>query len=333
MLLAIQAGVARSLALPAQSISTYTLVFLPALLLCGIVWPRPRAYTAGLALILVGGIAWDRSTTRTEHIERDFFGVHAIERGSRGQFRALIHGSTIHGTQSLDVTNRRVPTSYYALSGPAGQVLTSRAAGLERNRVAVVGLGAGTLAAYAGPNDRWTFYEIDPTVERLARDRRYFTYLADCGPPCSVTIGDARLTLAAASNEGFDVIVLDAFSSDAIPVHLLTAEALDLYLRKLAPRGVILVHITNRFVDLDPVLARLAAGAGLVAARRTDASITRTEAAEGKMESVWAVMARSRDDLGDVTSEARWRDLQLTDGVPLWTDDFSNIVAVLKLRR
>jgi spermidine synthase len=195
-------------------------------------------------------------------------------------------------------------------------------------RVGVVGLGAGTTAAYAGPKESWTFYEIDPLVERIARDTAYFTYLADARTPPRVVLGDARLSLAEDSSARLDLLVVDAFSSDAPPAHLLTREAVRLYFGRLAPGGLLLLDLSNRYLDFVPVVAALAADAGLVA-RVRDHDPTPAEARLGDAGSVWAVLARKGGDLGRIAQDPRWKPPAGAAGA-LWTDDFSNVVRRLR---
>jgi spermidine synthase len=197
--------------------------------------------------------------------------------------------------------------------------------------VAAIGLGVGTLAAYVRPGQRWTFYEIDPAIERIARDDRYFTFLNDCGDRCRVVLGDARLSLAATAGARYQLIALDAFSSDAIPMHLLTREAMGVYLSRLAPHGVLAIHISNRHLRLNGLVGRLAAAHGLVARERRD--VHKTEAwPKDKSASHWMVMARTSGDLGAVAQDPAWTVPPDGDGEPLWTDDFSNILDVLQVR-
>jgi spermidine synthase len=197
--------------------------------------------------------------------------------------------------------------------------------------VAAIGLGVGTLAAYVRPGQRWTFFEIDPAIERMARDDRYFTFSNDCGEPCRVVLGDARLSLAATAGVRYQLIALDAFSSDAIPMHLLTREAMGVYLSRLAPHGVLAVHISNRHLRLNGLVGRLAAVHGLVAREMRD--VHKTEAwAKDKTASHWIVMARAPEDLGAIARDPAWTAPPAGAGEPLWTDDFSNILTVLQVR-
>jgi spermidine synthase len=197
--------------------------------------------------------------------------------------------------------------------------------------VAVVGLGIGTLASYAGPDQRWTFYEIDPAVERIARSENYFTFLRDCGARCQVVVGDARRSLAAAHGAAYGLIVLDAFSSDAIPVHLMTNEALALYLARLAPHGILMFHVSSRHLQLGPVLGRLARNNGLTALERAEA-LPESALALGLCPSDWVVMARDPSDLGALIADRKWRAPAVASSTPLWTDDFSDLIGVIHFR-
>jgi spermidine synthase len=233
-----------------------------------------------------------------------------------------MHGTTIHGRQVIGDTNPE-PQTYFHRQSPIGQLFET--IGGEAKSVGVIGLGAGTLAAYAQPASRWTFYEIDEAVERIARDTRYFHYLERCGERCSVVLGDARLTLAA-SHASHDVLVLDAFSSDAIPVHLLTTEALRAYESRLTADGVLAFHISNRHINLAPAIARLARERRLTALRRFDKHV---DAKHGFEASEWVVLAHRPERLQRLAADKRWMPL-VADARPAWTDDFSNIWTELR---
>jgi SAM-dependent methyltransferase len=294
---------------------------------------RARRFAASLALMLLAGqFAGDGYGAR-QHTERTFFGVYRVrvDASTDGGYRYILHGTTLHGLQSLDPSRRDEPLAYYHRGGPAGQAFDALPAA-SRGRIAVVGLGAGALAAYAAPLQRWRFYEIDPAVERLARDPRYFTYLGDCGDRCDVVLGDARLSLAAEPDGAYDLIVLDAFSSDAIPVHLVTRDALALYRAKLAEGGALLFHISNRHLALAPILARLAAVHGLVT-RVRDEPAAGVRAGRGTLPSEWLVMAASEADLGPLARDSGWTTPTPGAGTPVWTDDFSNVLGALRIRR
>jgi spermidine synthase len=198
--------------------------------------------------------------------------------------------------------------------------------------VAIIGLGTGSLACYAKPGQPVTFYEIDPTVLKIARDARLFTFLRDCSPSTTVVLGDGRLSIAAAADKSYRLVIVDAFSSDAIPMHLLNREAIALYMAKLTDDGILGLHISNRYLDLGPVVAALARDLELVAYERDDFEIGVADEARGRVGSQWAVVARRSSALSQLVSDARWRRLVADASVRAWTDDFSNIVTRLRWR-
>jgi hypothetical protein len=287
---------------------------------------RPRPFAVSFGLILLAGMFFNPGFGAVEHAERTFFGVYRIHVDHQGGYRYLLHGTTLHGLQRLDPARRKDTLSYYHPTGPVGDVFTYLPAA-ARQRIGVIGLGAGVIAGYAKPHQRWTFFEIDPAVERIARDPRYFTYLGDCGTRCDVALGDARLSLAGARDGEYDLLVLDAFSSDAIPMHLLTAEALALYRAKLAPGGALLFHVSNRHLVLAPVVGRLAGAAGLTVVHRHDPD---GNPSVGKIASNWMVLTRARADLGALAQRKGWVAPEVFASTPLWTDDFTNIFSVLR---
>ncbi|AGA27699.1 spermidine synthase [Singulisphaera acidiphila] len=295
--------------------------------------PVRFALTIGAALMASGLTAGING--RVLHQERNFFGVLQVTEDLRSQSHRLFHGRTLHGQQSLDPARRREPLSYFHRSGPIGQVFDefqARPSEAERT-VAVVGLGVGSLAAYAQPGERWTFYEIDPAVLRIASDPRDFTFLRDCrAESLNVIIGDARLRLREAPDHHYALIVLDAFSADAIPMHLLTREALAIYRRKLAGQGILAFHISNRSIELESVLGALARDAGLACRIRSDRNLRPEERLAGKQESIWAMMADRESDLGGMATDPKWAPPRPRGG-SVWTDDFSSITGHIILRR
>jgi SAM-dependent methyltransferase len=284
---------------------------------------HPARLAAAIALIFGAGSIWGPSQTHVLHAERTFFGVLRVRADDTGKYHRLIHGTTLHGEQALDPAQRGEPRTYYHRAGPIGQVIQALSEKLSGGTIGVVGLGVGSLAAYSQPGQTWTFHEIDPAVERIARSPQYFRFLSDCGARCRVSLGDARLSLAKASTQ-YDLLIVDAFSSDAIPVHLLTREALQLYLRSLKPDGTLAFHISNRNVNLKPVLGALAGDSGLTALVRLDLD---DDAAVGHGKSEWLVMAREPSTLQTLIADQRWQ--RPPSGRAVWTDDYSNIVTVL----
>ena len=289
---------------------------------------RPVVFGFAVAAVAAIGIWSVQSGLQVLDAQRSFFGILRVEYDSLTNTHELFHGTTSHGVQSLYADQRREPQRYFHRSGPLGEIFAALRPRRPFNEVGILGLGTGTIAAYAEPGERFTFYEIDPAVERIAWNPDYFTYLSDCQGKVDVVPGDARLSLENGPQRQFDLIVLDVFSSDAVPIHLMTREALELYRRQLGPHGVLAFHISSRYFDLEPVLGRLAADAGLTARIWRD---TGTSAARpvGWNSSVWIVMAQHPDDLGPLTHIAHWT-VPACDPGPAWTDDFSNIVGTLR---
>jgi hypothetical protein len=300
----------------------------------------PKRFALALGAILLAGTLhqpYGVTLLRT----RNFFGALRVVRDPSGRFTQLVHGTTIHGRQSVDPLRRRESTSYYHSTGPIGDVFARYDARMATESpspspaVGIVGLGAGSIAAYARGGERWTYFEIDPDVIRIASDPKYFTFLSDAFPGgvgLHIDEGDARLRLAK-TLERFSVLVIDAFSSDAIPVHLLTVEAMRVYASHLDDGGLLAWHISNNYLDLEPVLAALASEAGFVAFVREDWAIDDEHARHGKSPSTWAVMARNPADLGGTLTHGPWHPAVPSPAIALWTDDQSSIVPLLLHRK
>ncbi len=300
------------------------LAFGVASVMCFLLSRHGVRFALGLAgVLLVAGLTVEKGS-RIMLAERSFFGIHRVE--DDGRFRRLFHGKTIHGVQ--DIRRPRVPLSYYHPEGPLGRIFAAGVAG----PVGAVGLGAGALAAYGKPGQEIDFHEIDPAVARIAGDPRYFSYLS--GSPAKVAIvpGDARLMLAKAPDARYELLVLDAYGSDSVPVHLLTREALQLYLKKLAPGGRIAFHVSNLHLNLRPVVANLAHDAGLVCLAEDDETVTDEEVADGKFPSRWMIVARRMEDFGTLPENGNWEVVERDPASPLWTDDHSSILPLLDFR-
>jgi len=301
-------------------------------ILCYALAARPVRFALGLAAFWLAGQLYPGPQGQPLLEQRTFFGVLRVTTDASGRFHQLVHGSTIHGRQRRDGPLRNVPSSYYHPSGPAGDILAHFRESRAPAAVAVIGLGAGSLCAYATPREAWTFFELDAAVERIARDPAYFTFWQDCrAERRAVIIGDARLRLADSADGQYGLLVVDAFSSSAIPVHLITREALDLYRRKTAAGGWIAFHISSQHLDLKPVLAGLAGDLRWVAYARDDVGLTPEERDAGKDPSQWVVLASTRATLGALAADPRWRPLPADNATPVWTDDFSNIWTVIKI--
>ncbi|MCT7950345.1 fused MFS/spermidine synthase [Ancylothrix sp. C2] len=262
--------------------------------------------------------------------ERSFFGVNRVVYDKRGNYHSLLHGTTLHGRQSLDPKRQQEPLTYFHPTGPIGQLFQYLNSQQKLKNIAVLGLGIGTLAAYSQPGQNWTFYEIDPSVKKIASDPRYFTFLKNAKSPYQIILGDARLKIAEVGKNSYDLIVMDAFSSDSIPVHLITKEALELYSTKLAKNGIIAVNISNRYLNVEPVLAALAENLNFAALRQLQKEMSPAEKEMGKSASHWVIFAQNREDFGKLTADSRWQTLPKTKNAPLWTDEYSNIFSLLR---
>ena len=289
---------------------------------------RPMRFglTVGVVLLVNTWLPGERE--RLLHIERSFFGIHRLMIDATGQRIRLSHGTVVHGMQSLVAGESRLPLSYYHPRGPIGQVFAALPA---LRRVGVVGLGAGSLAAYARPQQQWKYYEIDPAVVNIACNTNYFTFLAECRAPLEIVLGDARLALGAAS-EKYDLLILDAYSSDVVPLHLVTREAMRVYTDHLSPTGCLAMHISNRYLNLQPVVANLAADAGLVCLIQSEASIPEQDRRKGRQTSTWAILARDASQFGPLAADGRWERANGVPGQRVWTDDFASLFSVLRWR-
>ena len=294
---------------------------------------RKSAVIVVLALI----VAHTQHTDQTSI--RSFFGVNVVFDTYDKRFRILQHGSTIHGAEELvdgkPMPGRPKPLTYYHDGGPITKAIESvRARKAGPLRVAVIGLGAGALACRIVPNETWRFFEIDPTVIDIARDPKYFTFVSTCAPGLPVVLGDARLTMAAEPAGFYDVIVVDAYSSDAVPVHLATREAMAIYKSRLAPHGVVVMHISNRHLELESVATGIAAANGMQTWLWNDPKFG-TNIAELTSPSHVAVAAERAEDVGTIAASERWTLTAPDPDQRVWTDDYSNIAGAFwrKLRQ
>ena len=240
--------------------------------------------------------------------------------------RLYANGVTWHGAQRLDDfgSARPAPQSYYHRNGPMAQIITSTI-GAQARTIGIVGLGIGALACYARQGQSWHFYEIDKTVDRVARDPDLFTFMPNCGAGMPTHLGDARMVLER-QDLTFDILVIDAYSSDSVPVDLTTVEAVEIYLDRLAPDGVLVFHISNRYYAIDRPLGRIAAALGLEARIQRYAGNAKNDPGDGA--SLVAAMARRAAAFGKLEHDGRWRPL-VSDGGRLWTDDYANPLEIL----
>jgi hypothetical protein len=291
---------------------------------------QPVLFASAIAAMLTAAALVVNPYGRVLETDRTFFGLYRVTENETGTYRYLYHGTTLHGVQATGGPDRGEPLTYYTADGPFGQAFAALPVMRETHNVAVIGLGIGSLAAYARSHQRWTFYEIDPAVERIARTAAYFTHLEECGNRCRVVLGDARLSLTSASGKKHGVLVLDAFSSDAIPVHLITREALGIYLQHLSEDGVLAFHISNRHLNLGPVIAALAADAGLAGVEQWH-EVSSDRATGERSGSRWAVLSRDERTLEPLLAHSRWTPLERPT-TRVWTDDYSNILGAIDRR-
>lgn len=310
-------------------------------LTCAIQSHQARLRLFGLTCVAAGfgyALGLGAQTDTTIHQTRTFFGVHSVRQDEAQTATKLYHGTTLHGMQFTSPGKAREPLLYYDRAAGMGRFFAAANAYKDVNTVGVVGLGAGAAACYAQPGQSWTYFEIDPQVAQIAQDPGYFTYLQRCTPDINIVLGDARLTLEKQPDRQFDILVIDAFSSDAIPLHLLTQQAAMLYETKLRDDGYLLLHISNRYLDLEPAIAALAQAQGL-SARIFDYKPAMRPLPAHKSPSSWVLLTRDtaflntltpQQKIADRSAHSAWRPLELRPDFRVWSDDFSNIFDVLK---
>ena len=315
--------------------------------------PRPVQVLGGMGLALVGAYAighrllfpaallaamlalggWRNIADSLDpgRMTRSYFGIYTV-RALDGNATALVHGTTVHGVQLRGAGRERLPTSYYAPGSGAELALRAVPALYgPRARIDVIGLGAGALACYAQPGQRWRFYEIDPAVERIARDARHFSFLARCLPDVPVLIGDARITIAQSPPASAEVLMIDAFSSDTVPMHLLTREAFATYGRHLVADGLLVAHISNRHLDLRPVIAAAAADGWTLRIREFQVSAEQRRTLHFTP-SRWVALSRDPARIAaleTIGGPGAWQAVPAHPDFPVWTDDYGSILPLL----
>jgi hypothetical protein len=287
---------------------------------------RVRAAATALVLLGVGQFALV-SAGQPTRVVRSFFGVHRTVTDTRRGWVSYVHGTTVHGREWLEEARADEPLSYFHRSGPVGSLFRALA---ERGplSVCVTGLGVGSLAAYAREGDAWTFYELDPAVLALARDEGAFRYLARAKGKVTVEVGDGRLLLQAAEAARFDVLIADAFSSDAVPVHLLTREAFALYARATTAQGVVLLNVTNRFLDLEPTVAAAAAANGMEGVIGEELDVP-PSSPDGRTRSRWIALHKVGAAPLALDFDARFRQLRPVTQPP-WTDVHADVLSAMR---
>jgi hypothetical protein len=308
-------------------------VFGVPVILCYVISKQrhPFQFALALAAVFLASRFYTAFHGHTLHVERNFFGTLRYTVDPDRRIYRLYHGTTVHGMEFIAPERQGEPLAYYHRTGPCGQAMKAFNARPGGTNIAVIGLGAGSMISYAQPGQHWTFYEIDPAVIRLAQDTNYFTFLHRCtNAVVDFKTGDARLRLREAPDHRFDLLVCDAFGSDAPPLHLLNREAMELYLSKLSPDGLLLLHVSSRFLDFRSVIGNLADHFHLNALINSEGELLEDVMREGKLPSSWVALARREETLGSLLKDPRWHVLPPDPTQRLWTDDYSNILSVFE---
>lgn len=309
--------IAKGLEMPATPVRTVVVIGVPVVVAFFFSHHAYRFAFAIGAVFLATHLTQVGTDSRILFADRSFFGVHRVLASKPERFHLLAHGTTLHGIQ--DKVNPRRPLTYYTTNGPIGEVFSA----YRKDNVALVGLGVGSCAAYGEEGKRMTFFEIDPLVVKIARDDSMFTFLRDSKANVDIVLGDARLKLNEQPDGAFGLLIVDAFSSDSIPMHLLTREAMQLYLTKTQSDGIVAMHISNRMLDLEPIVAKVAQSLGVVPLA-LEAAPNARQHAEGMRPSIWMVIVRDRSHADKLIG---WRPAEPRADTPLWTDDYSNILS------
>lgn len=315
--------------------TTYVGIVIVLLALSVVLSEDTSKYAAMIALTLMFMRIYQIDSDDRDSV-RSFFGVHKIYEADGGLYRVLLHGTTIHGAQKIrdtagnPITGRPEPITYYHEKSGIGQAIKAVSEAKRGPiRIAAVGLGTGSIACLTQRGDTLHYYEIDQSVVRISRDERRFTFLSSCAPDASIIMGDARLTLADSPDGSYDIIVVDAFTSDAIPIHLLTREALAMYLKKLDQSGMVVFHISNRHLELASVVAGIAgANQAHIRIHRSE-DIDENEDTTYKFSTTVAAIARADADFAALTRSEYWKVEQPDPKQWVWTDDYSNIIGAL----
>jgi spermidine synthase len=317
-------------AIKAESIIIKGIMAFLALTVLGLILNKRWVFGVTVAITLLiapPGDIWDYFTRDNIFQDRNFFGVMRVIDTDDNQ-RIFVHGTTVHGTQSLEKGYEHTPMSYYSRNSPIADMFEYAHTYFDKQKVAVLGLGVGVTACFDKKGRSFDFFEIDPGIIQIAQDPKYFTFLSGCGSPYNVIEGDARLTLARKSDESYDFILADAYSSDNIPVHLITREAIALYLQKLKPEGILGFNISNSYLDIEPVLAEIADSFGIKGyAKFSKGKLINGLEIKSNDTAAFAFALNEQQEAFFIQNG--WTPAQKRKGVGLWTDTFSNIVGVI----
>ena len=291
---------------------------------------RRRVWRFGLAMVILifayqGLLPQFFGSSQFIYTARNFFGVKGVKYELETNSRRLLHGDTLHGIESMDPDRIGHPVSYYDETGPVGDVMKMLSERGEQH-IGVVGLGTGSMAGWTAPYRHITFFDIDRQVVQIATN--LFTFLPSCSNNCDVVLGDGRLSIEKTKAGEFDLLMLDAFNSDSIPAHLVSREAIEMYLTKLKPNGLLLFHVSNRYMNVEALISAAVTDANLEALFRHDDDVED----DLKARSHFVIAGRNADALGSLEHDENWMKVMKPNGILPWTDDYSNMLAILKWR-
>ena len=287
---------------------------------------------ASIAILLISQTHFKHSVNELLHLDRNFFGVTKVyDDPEGGNVRLFLHGTTLHGAQPLPKDKKMDSITYYMDEGPAGNVFELLADQNEPHKIGAIGLGIGSVACFTAPGRSFDFFEIDSAVQEIAENEELFTYLSDCGSPYEIILGDARLKLQKEEDNKYDLIFMDAFSSDNIPIHLLTREAFKVYFDKLKDDGIIVVHVSNRYLDLRPLINSMAeefSATALFKNQIPEVPEDKDEPQGYYMQAIYTMMSRNPESLSTLKEKYGWEESE--DKAPkIWTDDYANPLSLL----
>jgi hypothetical protein len=275
-------------------------------------------------LVLYPGFNW-LALGKLKTIDRNFFGVSRVYDFTGGTLRMYMHGTTNHGAQPLDPKYKLIPMTYFNPTGPLGDAFRLMDTKPFPQKIAVIGLGIGSMACYSHDGRSFDFFEIDPTVRRIAEDKSLFTYLSDCGSPYTITMGDGRLQMAQKQDQSYDMIIIDVFTSDNIPVHVMTREAYQTYFSKLKDDGVIVAHLSNNFLDLVPVVDSISDSLGMVSLFKIGLSQKIADDTIESAQSIYGVLAKNPNVLSALSADLAWTVYAGHAAKHPWTDDYASV--------
>lgn len=291
---------------------------------------RPMMWGTIWGLLVLVYVPLQDSSRHILYRDRSFYGTLHVQLDPSQRFRMLYHGTTLHGAQPVASTQDSEPLTYFTRQGPFGDIMRCLHAFKPFARIGITGLGIGAIASYGRPGDEMVYFELDPHIVDIAQDPRYFTYLEHSRAEIEILLGDGRLALGSMPDRYFDILILDAFSSGSIPTHLLTLEAFQLYMSKLKERGWIVFQISNRTLDLEPVLAAAAEAVGWVGYIRDDSERSEEERENLLLPSTWVVLAESNEAVFSLIQLPDWKPVRMNPPIRCWNDSYSNIFHLIK---